>query len=55
MMDVENHGGKSVARGMRHIGRHVQMMARFCSIIVHIVDVILTKQCEYHNVEQSRV
>lgn len=29
--------------GMRHIGRHVQIIAKFCSIIVHIVELISTR------------
>jgi hypothetical protein len=33
-----------VAMGRRHIGRHVQMMARFCSMIVHMVELISTKK-----------
>lgn len=29
--------------GMRHIGRHVQIIAKFCSIIVHMVELMSTR------------
>lgn len=29
--------------GMRHIGRHVQIIAKFCSLIVHMVELISTR------------